>query len=390
MDERQVVLHKGIYKQVSNVPEAIFMITGMTIGAGVLGLPYVISQIGLKIGLVYILVLGLVMLFLNLMVGEIAVRTNEPLQLAGFAGKYLGGWAKTLLSITILSSSVGVLLAYIVGEGDTISSLFHISPLAGSLIFWFIGSAMIWRGLQTIKVAEKFLGILVMGIIAGLSFYLLPKFQFVHWGFSDVTKIFLPFGVILFALHATPAIVEAHAILPGSQRHYRRAVIVGTLIPIILYMLFALAVVGATGANTTQIATIGLGQKFGGWVLTMGNLFAMLAMGTAFMGMGIALKQTLMWDHKLGQRAANLLVIGVPLLLFLLGLTNFIAILDLVGGLFIGIEAIIVALICIKARQKSDIIPSRYDFRLFWVFLVPVLIILSLATVYSVIKILHY
>ena len=77
----------------------------------------------------------------------------------------------------------------------------------------------------------------------------------------------------------------------------------------------------------------------------LGNLFAIFAMGTGFFGFGVALKQTFVWDHKLSPWFSQFLVISIPLALFLLGLRSFIGILDLVGGLFIGVEAIIVALV---------------------------------------------
>src|SRR3989339_1430069 len=102
VEEKQLALHQGVYKPIASVADAIFMITGMTIGAGILGIPYVVAQVGLKIGLLYILVLGAVMLALNLMLGDIAVRTKEKLQICGLAGKYLGNWAKQLLNVIII------------------------------------------------------------------------------------------------------------------------------------------------------------------------------------------------------------------------------------------------------------------------------------------------
>ena len=98
--DQKIILHQGVYKPSASVADAIFMITGMTIGAGVLGVPYVVAQVGLKIGIVYILALGLVMLALNLMLGEIAVRTNQSLQIPGLVGKYLGKWAKYFFNIS--------------------------------------------------------------------------------------------------------------------------------------------------------------------------------------------------------------------------------------------------------------------------------------------------
>ena len=125
-------------------------------------------------------------------------------------------------------------------------------------------------------------------------------------------------------------------------------------------MLFALAVAGATGLQTSEVATIGLGAKFGNGVLVLGNIFAVLAMAGGFIGSGIALKQNLVWDNKLNKILAEFLVISVPILLFLAGLRQFISILSVSGGVFIAIEAIVLIIVCWRARKKGDLDASRY------------------------------
>lgn len=385
-DDKPIVLHQGVFKKTATVSEAVFMITGMTIGAGILGLPYVVAQVGLIIGLIYIAVLGLVMMMLNLIIGEIAVRTKENLQLPGFAGKYLGGWAKIIMSVVIILTGYGALLAYVVGEGEALSAMFGGSKLWWSICFWSIGSLLVWRGLQTVKNVEKILSVIVIGLIVGLCLFLLDRFQPANFFFTDWTKIFLPYGVILFALNATPAIVEAHALLPGSQRHFRKAIIIGGLIPIAVYLLFVLSVVGFSGLETTEISTVGLTQQFGGWIMACANLFAALAMGTGFLGIGIALKQTLVWDHKINKYLSEFAVIAVPLILFLFGFRSFVSILDVVGGLFIGIEAVLLVAIAYVARKRGDIDASRYGLKNLWLAAIPVLLFFSAATIYSAVK----
>ncbi|TSC85056.1 MAG: Amino acid permease [Parcubacteria group bacterium Gr01-1014_13] len=360
LEEKKIILHQGVYKPAASMADAIFMITGMTIGAGVLGIPYVVAQVGLKIGIAYIVGLGLIMLFLNLVLGEIAVRTNESLQIPGLAGKYLGKWVKYFLNVIIILASYSALLAYIIGEGQSLSALFGGNPVVWSVIFWSIASIIVWRGLQTIKSVEKVLSFIVISIICGLSFYLFRDFKFSNWIYTDVTKMFLPYGVILFALNGTAAVVEAHALLPRSQRHFRKALIIGSLIPVGVYILFALAVVGSSGLQTSEIATIGLGARFGDGVLVLGNIFAILAMTTGFIGSGIALKQNLVWDNKLNKILAEFLVISVPILLFLAGFRRFIYVLSFAGGVFIAIEAIVIIIVCWKARKKGDLDASRY------------------------------
>src|SRR3989339_1824851 len=140
IENKKIILHQGVYKKPVSIGDAVFMITGMTIGAGVLGVPYVVAQVGLKIGIAYILILGLVMLSLNLMLGEIAVRTKESLQISGLVGKYLGKWPKYFINILIVFGAYGALLAYVAGEGQALSALFGGNPVVWSVVFWSIAS----------------------------------------------------------------------------------------------------------------------------------------------------------------------------------------------------------------------------------------------------------
>ena len=346
-----IIFHKGIFKPVATVADAVFIITGMTIGAGILAIPYAVSQVGLFIGVLMILGLGSFTLFLNYMIGEIAINTREPLQLVGFTGKYLGKTAKHFLMLILLTSSFGSLLVYIVGEGIALSAMFGGSSFLWSIFFWSVGSFIIWGGLRRIKTIDKLFGSIVMAIILGLAILALPRFQIEQMFFFDAGKLFLPFGVILFALNGTAAIAEAHALLPNRARDFRKALIIGTLIPIFLYALFAISVVGFTGQATTEIATVGLGRAFGPVVSFIANLFAALAMCTGFIGLGTALRETLVWDNKLPDAAALFLVVSVPLALFLFGLRNFIGIIDVLGSVVIASETILMAMIYLKVRR---------------------------------------
>ncbi|MFA6104986.1 MAG: aromatic amino acid transport family protein [Patescibacteria group bacterium] len=358
--EKQVFLHRGIYKPSATLSEAVFMITGMTIGAGVLAIPYAVAQVGLLTGIAYIAALGLIIMFLNLMIGEIASRTKEPMQLAGFAGKYLGSWAKYFLSFIFLFSAFGTLLVYVIGEGTSLAAVFGGSPTLWSVVFWSVGSFLIWGGLKRIKSIDKLFGIIIMGIITGLSLYLLPRFNFAELSYFDGSQIFFPLGVILFALHASPAISEAHALLPNRARDFRRALILGTIIPILLYIIFTIAVVGFTGAETSEIATIGLGVALGPFIGVMANVFAVLAMSTGFIGLGTALRETLSWDLKVPDKGSLFLVVSVPLILFLFGIRSFISVLDVVGTVGIAFEGIIMGWVYLRARKGSDALPESY------------------------------
>lgn len=361
-DDRPVVLHQGVYKKTATTAEAVFLITGMIVGAGVLGLPYAISTVGLPIGLVFLVALGGLTLILHLMLGEIALRTKTHLQLPGFAGKYLGRAAKSFVSATIIIRSYGALLAYVIGAGAVLAAMLGGSSLGWSVIFWSVGSAFIWSGLRSISKVEKIISFSVLAIIAAISLFILPEATASNLHATNFSNFFFPIGVILFALSGTPAVAEAHALLPGSERRFRKALIIGTLVPTVLYLLFSVAVVGVFGSDTSEVATLALASRFGGGLAFFANLFAVLAMSTAFMTLGTALKESFIWDHKIPRLAAIFLVVSVPLSLFLLGLRQFVLILEVVGGIFIAAENIMMVLVYFKARAEGDTVPKYFRF----------------------------
>lgn len=346
-------LQKNNVKVRGSVAEGVFLITGMTIGAGVLGIPYAIMQVGLKIGLLYLVGFGILMLCLNLMISETAENTPERFQLAGLAGKYIGSWAGNLLSLTIVLSSYGALLAYIVGEGDVLGALIGGKPFWWSIGFWFVGSLVIWRGLSAAKKMQKFLSFLVILIIAGLSLFLFRSVEIGNWLYTNTAQLLFPYGIILFALHGSPAVIEAKALLEHDPKKLRRAVIIGSCIPVIVYMLFAAGVLGVLGNATTPVATIALAARFGQGVMIMSNVFAVFAMATSFVGLGIALKESLLWDNHISPIISSGLVFMVPIVLFIAGLRNFISILNVVGALFIAFEIFIMILVYWRAKRKG-------------------------------------
>lgn len=346
--------HAGIFHRQFSLFGAIVFIVAGTVGAGVLGIPYAVSKVGIIPGILYIITLGLLMMGLNLLVGEITVRTGKPLQLVGLAREYLGpfgGWVMTLLMYSILC---GVLVVYIIGEGEALSAIFGGSSFWWSIGFFVFGSFFVRKGLRTIKEVEFFLLfglLLVVLLIAGMSFNHISLDSFRHVDLSDAL---LPYGVILFALHKTTTIPEAHSLLKHKDVLFKKAIIWSDFIIIALYIVFALVVVGVTGLETTEIATIGLGKQVGNGMLVLGNLFAILAMATSFMTVGVSLRDSLNWDFKMKPAFSLLLVLGFPLIIFLLGLRQFIAAIDIVGGVFVSLELLMILLIYWKATQHTQ------------------------------------
>ena len=77
--------------------QTTFALTGTMIGAGILGLPYIFAKAGFLTGLYWIIVLGAVIIWVSLSMGEITLRTKGIHQLPGYAKIYLGKWGEYLM-----------------------------------------------------------------------------------------------------------------------------------------------------------------------------------------------------------------------------------------------------------------------------------------------------
>jgi amino acid permease len=384
--QEKLVRHNGIFRKQISTIEASALVLGATIGAGILGIPYAVAQVGLTLGLLYILVLGFLTIGLNILVGEIAVRTSKDMQLVGFAGKYLGKSAKIIMSILTYLTAFGVLLIYVIGEGEILSNFFGGGLFFWGFVFWCFGSLLIFLGLKTLKVVETFLVLGILMVIVLISAGSIHHIDITFFDYNNFANLLLPYGVVLFAFSGAASIPEAHCLLKNNEKSFKRSLIYAGIVSIIVYSVFTIIVVGVTGAETTQIATIGLGLKTNQTILLLGNLFAFLAMGTSFLLGGLALRDSLYWDFKLSTRTATLLTCGIPLLLFVFGLRGFVATIDLVGGVFVSLQMLLLILIYWKAKQAGDLPVSKYKVH-HAIWLVALLVLaFTIGAIYSIVK----
>jgi len=63
---------------------------GTIIGAGIFGIPYVMAKSGVASCFFYFLILGVAVIVLHLLYGEVLLRTKEKHRIIGFTEKYLG------------------------------------------------------------------------------------------------------------------------------------------------------------------------------------------------------------------------------------------------------------------------------------------------------------
>jgi tyrosine-specific transport protein len=338
--------------------EAIATLVGCMMGAGILAIPYVIATAGFVTGLVNILVLGAVMLMIHLYLGEITLRTKGCHQLTGYAGKYTGKTGKYLMFVSMIIGIYGAIIAYILGGGEALASLTGLQPLLCSAIFFGVISWFIYVGLDAIERSEAFAMPLVLLIVIIIVIMGVTRINSAHLSEFYFSKLFIPYGVVLFAFIGTSAIPEMKEELEKQKKDLKKSIIIGSSIPIAVYLLFALSIVGVLGKGTHQIGSLGLTAILGEKMAFLGAIFAILTMSTSFLALGLALKELFWYDYGLRKNTSWLLACFVPFLLFLLinlgNLADFVTILEVAGVITGAITGILVVLMVMSAKKKSE------------------------------------
>jgi amino acid permease len=341
---------------------ATAILIGTIIGAGIFGIPYVVSKAGFAVGVFYIFFLGLAVFITTLCYGEVILRTKEPYQMSGYAEKYLGTLGKRALSFSLIFGIYGALLAYMIGVGDFANALLSASlggtPFLYTAIFFVLGSLIVFFGLKTVARFEKIMVLILILIVALIFVFGVANVRIENLTGFNAAYLFLPYGVILFAFTGATAVVDMRKTLAGEEKKLKKAIFIGHLIPLIVYLIFAFIVCGVAGKETSPEAIIGLSKFLGPKIFSLGALLGILTMSTSFLTLGLALKEIFMVDYKINKTTSWVLACFVPFIIFLLGLTSFIKIIGIVGAVTGGINGIIILLMYLKAKEKGEQTPA--------------------------------
>ncbi|MBI2626850.1 MAG: hypothetical protein HYW77_01255 [Parcubacteria group bacterium] len=366
---------------------------GTIIGVGVFGIPFVFAKAGFLTGLFFLIGVWLLVTVLYLAYGEVVLRTSTHHQLVGYANKYIGNRGKNFALLATFFGMYGAMLAYLIIIGsflvNVLGSWVFFTPFTFSILFFIFCSIAILLGLRAVAWFELSLTAFFLAILCLIFYFGFPKVSFQNF-FPLFQKDFwfLPYGVILFAFGGLSAIPIQHEILDPKIREriqtfkdgqrikqtisdseksdglveeeispvnkFRSAVRLGTFIPFIFYLLFAILIVGVSGDATTPETVSGIFEVLGSKAVFLLSLFGILAITTTFLLIGASMYEVFKFDFGLNRFYSWSLTIWIPFLLFLLGLNNFINVISVVGAVGGGIEGIIVMMVWKRVRSKSE------------------------------------
>ncbi len=350
--------------RIFHITGAIFTLVGSIVGAGILGIPYLMSKAGFLTGLLIILLIVAFFIYTYLNLGEIILRYEGEHQLPGLVGMYLGQNGKSIMFIAMLMAAYGSLVSYYIASGDAVVSLlshyFNLQgifgePLFYSSLFFVLASLVILKGMNIIEDFELVItGLIILTVvfIFGLSFRGIDSSNL---GQFSLTTLHIPYGGIFFALMGFNAIPEAIRMLHRRVRYVPIVLILGVLIPAILYITFAVAIVGVMGPETQELGILGMDTVLGPVAIIAGNIFILFSVTTSFLAIGFAQKNVFSLDYNLPDLFSWFLACAIPFLVFLSirNVAGFVDVMSITGSIFGGVLVGLVLIISYLSKNKS-------------------------------------
>jgi amino acid permease len=342
-----------------NIPflRSVGMMIGAIVGVGVFGLPYAFSQSGFPLGIIELIVVGGMLVIMQLMFAEVAVQTPGQHRIVSYVEIYVGKFWSRIMMGAMSFGVWGAMIAYMIVGGEFLRILFEplftLDTTFYSLLIGGVASALIFGGLKVASKIEVIIVAVLLFLFAFIILASLPHVEFANLNTINMADWFTPYGVILFSMAGIGIVPEIKDVLGKKhKREIGRVIVVSMSIIGLLYALFAFAVVGVTGPETSQTAFEALVPVLGDTFRVLATLLGAITIVSIYMMLGIQLTNTLKFDFHLPHTMSWLITCGVPIGLFLFGVREFIDVIGFVGGVFVGIMGMLIALTYWRMRRS--------------------------------------
>ncbi|HIH25915.1 hypothetical protein J4476_05125 [Candidatus Woesearchaeota archaeon] len=329
----------------------VFALVSITVGAGVLTLPYIFIKAGFANSVIILIFMTVILMILYLYLAEVVLRTKGKHQLTGLAEKYLGKYGKTSMFIFSSIGIYGALLAYIIGAGKALNAIYFWNETYYSIIYFLIMSTILYYGKNVFIRVESIVSLIKLLFVVILGVILIPKFTITQVNGFNVEYFYLPYGVFMFSLLAVSSIPIMNEHIKSKQT-LKKSIIWGMIITAVVYLIFVVGMIGAGATN--ELSTTSLGGKVG----LLANCFALFGISTAFIGLAYIQKEVFMYDYLISKFNAWILTIILPILLYLIDLDGFIRIIEVTGSVSGGLMLLLVLIIHTKAKKLGNRTPE--------------------------------
>jgi len=366
-------------KKEGSILGGILLIAGSCIGAGMLALPVITGVAGFIPSCTMLLLAWLFMTATSFLLLEANLALGHDLSLISIAEKTLGKTGKILCWLLFLFLFYSLSIAYISASGSILQTIVadlfdrEIPAWFGSTLFTCIFGLVCYAGTRHVDYLNRLLmaGLILaycILVILGGSHIQISYLAVAHWKYSFVA---LPVLIISFGFHNM--IPSLAMYFKGDAHRLRITVLVGSLIPLLVYLLWEAVMLGIIpiqgregllhALDQGEVATGALRGVVGiSWINTVAQAFALFAIITSFLAQSLSLVDFLadgLRISKVGLGRFSLVVMAlIPPFTFAFAYPGiFIKALNLAGGfsavILFGVMPVLMVWVLRYKREKE-------------------------------------
>lgn len=364
----------------SRVVGGILLVSGTTIGAGMLALPVLTGEAGLVWSIFLFVSYWIVSLFTALLLLEVNLWFPGGTNIISMARYTLGKTGETVSWIVYLLLLYSLTAAYLAGSGplleDAVKSIFNYTmpPWMQPLPLLFIFGSFVYHGTRWVDYLNRILMlgmVLVYGLLLALSF---PHVRLELLMRQEPTYLWLALPVVVTSFGFHIIIPSLKTYLKEDVKSLRKVILLGSAIPLLVYICWEVAILGIVpsegspslkealhnGDSATRPLTALLKSSY---ISLFARFFSFFAITTSFLGVTLSLSDFLLdglniKKTHLGKILVTILTFFPPLLYVWFYPKGFILALQYAGvfvSILLGILPIMMAWLGRKNYGKDAI-----------------------------------
>ena len=294
----------------------ILLVSGTTIGAGMLALPVVTGFAGFVPSLFLFIAFWLYMTFTAFLMLEVNLWMGPHTNLISMARHTLGKWGKRSAGSHICFCLYSLTTAYVAGSGpiviDVVESLtgYRLPIWAGTIPLLLIFGYFVYKGTRSVDIVNR---VLMGGLVIAyglLVIFLTPHVEWKLLSHSDPKYLVVAVSVLATSF-------GFHIIIPSLSTYFdrdiplmKKAIFIGSAIPLFVYIIWKFLSLGIIplggehgliegydkGSNGAHL----LSQILGNSAISLcARFFAFFAIVTSFLGVSLSLTDFLADGFKI-------------------------------------------------------------------------------------------
>lgn len=283
----------------------ILLITGTSIGGAMLALPIATASNTLSGAALSLFFSWLIMTVGALFLLEVNLWCPCGSNLISMAEKTLGKPGKVIAWCCYLFLLYTLISAYISGGSDVLQGILQgfglpISSITASFLWVLCLGSVVYGGVRLVDYANRFLMFSKLAVFFLLVFIILPKAHLINFFHPKNQMVAGSFMVLITSFGFASIIPSLREYFNDDVKKLKKAILIGSLIPLFCYLLWVVAIIGVIPQQTLSLlaksehATTGLSQSLASSTHYFGiasffSGFSAICMLTAFLGVSLGL-----------------------------------------------------------------------------------------------------